>query len=118
MDQTEKPKAKTSIKGQGLNQIPLCALLRIGEIFHEGEQVYGRDNWKNGVGDKEWQEKRWNNAERHLRLWNEGDRSVDHLAKVAWFCLTMMWIEERQIREGKSGPDPFTELIKTSRGMA
>lgn len=82
-------KAATDKVGTGLVMIPWYSILRIGAIFVEGLR-YGRDNWKRGVHDKEYQEERLEHAMLHLIKWKEGDRSEDHLAKVAWFCVTQM----------------------------
>lgn len=85
--------AKTEKLGLGLDQIPLISLEKIGKIFLEGEKKYGRNNWRRGASDEEYKRERWNHAERHLRLYNEGDRSEDHLAKVAWYAITTIWID-------------------------
>lgn len=85
-------KAKTEKLGTSLSQIPYHSLERVGRIFDEGANKYGKDNWKKGVDDKEYIEERTNHAIRHLMLWANGDRNEDHLAKVAWFALTTMQI--------------------------
>lgn len=69
--------------------IPWYSIQRIGKIFVEGLR-YGRDNWKKGVHDAEYQEERWEHAMVHLIKYKEGDTTEDHLAKVAWFCVTQM----------------------------
>lgn len=88
----ETAKAKTDKLLLGLTMIPFYPLFRLGKIFVEGLR-YGRDNWKQGVNDKEYQDERLNHALRHLFLWKEGDRSEDHLAKVMWFCATQIELE-------------------------
>lgn len=85
-------KAKTDVIGLGLVLIPYYSIIRIGGIFIEGLR-YGKNNWKKGVNDKEYQEERLEHAMRHLFLWKEGDKEEDHLAKVAWFCVTQMELE-------------------------
>ena len=85
-------KAGTDKVGTGLVLIPFYSLLRLGGIFVEGLR-YGRDNWKKGVNDKEYQEERLEHALLHLIKWKEGDRTEDHLAKVSWFCFTQMELE-------------------------
>ena len=95
-DETQlKTKAGTDKLGLGLVLVPLHSIFRIGKIFIEGLR-YGRDNWKKGVNDKEFQEERLEHALRHLFLWKEGDRQEDHLAKVAWFCVTQMDLERME----------------------
>lgn len=86
---TTPEKAKSDKLGLGLVMIPFYSIYRIGKIFIEGLR-YGKDNWKKGMNDKEWQEERLEHAINHLFLYKEGDRSEDHLAKVAWFCLVQM----------------------------
>jgi hypothetical protein len=85
-------KAESDKVGTGLTMIPFYSILRIGAIFIEGLR-YGRDNWKKGVNDKEYQEERLEHAILHLIKWKEGDRTEDHLAKVAWFCVTQLELE-------------------------
>jgi hypothetical protein len=99
-------KAKSDKLGLGLVLIPLYSIFRIGSVFIEGLR-YGRDNWKKGVFDKEYQEERLEHALRHLFLWKEGDRNEDHLAKVAWFCVTQMEIERLEDKAPCS-PTPKT----------
>ena len=79
-------------KKTGLVLIPWYSILAIGRIFVEGLR-YGRDNWKNGVGDEAYQEERLEHAMLHLLKWKEGDRTEAHLAKVAWFCVTQLELE-------------------------
>jgi len=91
-------KAKTEHLGTNLDQIPFEGLEAVGKIFAEGAIKYGRDNWKKGTGDKEYQLERLNHAIRHLMLYANDDRSEAHLAKVAWFCLTQIWHEAQQTK--------------------
>jgi hypothetical protein len=87
---SESPgKAKSDVLGLGLVLIPFHSIYRIGKIFIEGLR-YGRDNWRKGIYDSTWQEERLEHAINHLFLHKEGDRSEDHLAKVAWFCVVQM----------------------------
>ena len=85
-------KAKTDKVSTGMALIPWHSILAIGKIFVEGLR-YGKDNWKKGVGDKDYQEERLEHALTHFALWKEGDRSEAHLAKVAWFCVTQLELE-------------------------
>jgi hypothetical protein len=82
-------KAKSDKSNTGLVMVPWYSIMRIGKIFVEGLR-YGRDNWKKGVNDKEYQEERFEHAMVHLIKYKEGDTTEDHLAKVAWFCVTQM----------------------------
>jgi hypothetical protein len=90
-------KAATDKVGTGLILIPFYSILRIGGIFIEGLR-YGKDNWKKGVNDKEYQEERLEHAMLHLIKWKEGDRTEDHLAKVAWFCVTQLELERLEVK--------------------
>lgn len=101
-------KANTEQLSLGLDQIPYSSLKEIGRIFLEGEKKYGKDNWKKGVGDKEYQTERWNHALNHLMLYKEGDTSEKHLAKVAWYCVTQLWLESNETN--KSTTDFYKAL--------
>ena len=92
---SEDSKPLSDIVAPGIDQIPFEAIEAIGEIFHEGESKYGRDNWKKGVKDKDYRAERCRHAIRHLYLWANGDRSKPHLAKVAWFCVTQIWTDKQ-----------------------
>jgi hypothetical protein len=88
-------KAKTDVLSLGLTLIPFHSIYRLGKIFVEGLR-YGKNNWKRGINDREYQEERLEHAFNHLFLWKEGDRSEDHLAKVMWFCTTQMELERME----------------------
>ena len=96
--------AKTDKVNTGLTLIPWYSILAIGKIFVEGLR-YGKNNWKNGVGDKDYQEERLEHALTHFALWKEGDRSEAHLAKVAWFCVTQLELERLEALQNTSAPD-------------
>ena len=95
----EKTAAATDKVGTGLVLIPFYSILRLGSIFIEGLR-YGRDNWKKGVNDKAYQEERLEHAMLHLIKWKEGDRTEEHLAKVAWFCVTQLELERLENATG------------------
>ena len=93
--------ALTETIGPHLEEIPYIALETLGNVFKEGaEGKYGVDNWKRAVGDWKWQKERTRHAIAHLYKWANGDRSEPHLAKVAWFCFIMIWIEAEQVKRG------------------
>lgn len=94
-------KAKTDKVGTGLTMVPMYSVMEIGKIFVEGLR-YGKDNWKNGVNDPDYQEERLEHAILHLMKWKEGDRSESHLAKVAWFCVTQLELERLENLEKQS----------------
>lgn len=86
---------KTETISPGIDQIPFKGIEAIGRIFAEGEQKYGRDNWKSTPDDAEYDAERCRHALRHLYLYANGDRSEDHIAKVAWYCVTTIWRREQ-----------------------
>jgi len=92
-------KAATDKVDTGLILIPLYSLLNLGAVFIEGLR-YGRDNWRKGVNDKEYQEERLEHALLHLIKYKEGDRSEEHLAKVMWFCTTQLELERLEKLNG------------------
>lgn len=100
---------KTDKSNTGLVLIPFYSLFRLGAIFIEGLR-YGKDNWKKGVNDKDYQEERLEHALVHFIKWKEGDRSEDHLAKVAWFCFTQMELERLETLN-QSVSNVQTELV-------
>ena len=104
-------KAKSDIEIFDLTSIPFHALWRVGVIFKEGQRKYGRGNWRNGAGDREYQIERANHALKHLLIYihnlqygeSVGVSGEDDIAKVAWFCLTQMECERLE-REPISMP--------------
>jgi hypothetical protein len=93
------PTAKTSKLDHHLHKIPFAALKRIGSRFKTGDERHGRDNWKYGVDDKDFQEERANHALAHLLehidcLMSGRQETDDNLAAVAWYCCVMMEFEK------------------------
>lgn len=87
--------------------IPLAFLDEIASIFEEGlrprpglPEGYG-DSWKRG-GDIFLRDC-LNHASNHLHLYMEGDRSENHLAKVAWNVLAVRWHVKKE-EQGASHP--------------
>lgn len=85
---------KSEILAPGVDQVPFEGIEAIGAIFAEGEIKYGRGNWKKQPDNDEYNRERCRHAIRHLMLWANGDRSENHIAKVAWFCVTTIWREK------------------------
>lgn len=99
--------AKSStIDCEGVGQIPWESLKQLGAIFKEGEAKHGRGNWKKAVSDIPYQQERWEHAERHLRLYNEGDRSENHMAKVMWYACVQIWWDHKWEKMNRVNPDP------------
>lgn len=99
--------------------IPWESIKALGEIYHEGQVKYGPDGIngvtlttaiKSGKITNDWITERYNHAIEHLRLWLEGNRDEDHLAKVMWFAATVREIE--RLREID------TLLLRKIRGEA
>lgn len=79
------------------------ALRGIAERFAQGKQKYSRDNWRKGVGDKEWIRQLYSHLQAHLLdEWagnaddTEGtpDRFRDgfgNLAAVGWGLMALWW---------------------------
>lgn len=63
---------------------------RLAKIYAEGAVHHGERNWEGGIPASVT----LNHVERHLNLWKQGDRSEDHLAKIAWGCFAIMHYEE------------------------
>lgn len=75
--------------------IPIEFLDEFASIFEEGRRPrpglpegYG-DSWKKGGED--FLRDCLNHALWHLKKYQEGDRSENHLAKVAWGALVVKW---------------------------
>lgn len=113
---------KTDIERFDLTQIPLSSEKRIGAIFREGEVKYDRNNWRKGLGRKEYQLERANHALKHLKIyihWLEHEEYIgeikegkpeDDLAKVGWFVATQCELE--RLEEEIDEPDIVEEEEK------
>jgi hypothetical protein len=90
---------KTDKLPASLTEIPHSALVRLGLVFREGAEKYGRGNWRLGVNNKAFQIERLNHAIDHLYKYahsvetGETLSNEDHLAKVIWFCATQIELE-------------------------
>ena len=74
------------------------AFERLAKIYAEGAKVHGPRNWEKGQPISVVA----NHLLRHWILWQQEDRTEDHLAKVAWGLFAMMHFE-------KTRPDLFEE---------
>ncbi len=72
------------------SDIPVYCLEELAKVYTEGHRRYGARNWCKGLPYSDT----YNHMMNHLRLYIEGDRSVNHLAKVAWGCFTLMWLDK------------------------
>jgi hypothetical protein len=59
---------------------------RLARIYQEGAVKYGDTNYAKGIPLSNI----LNHGKRHLNLYLRGDRSEDHIAKVAWACFAFM----------------------------
>lgn len=75
--------------------IPLTALRRLALVYTEGAEHYEDRNWQKGMPIS----RVYASLMRHLMAWLEEDRSEDHIAKVVWNAIALLWIES-EIRFG------------------
>lgn len=96
-------KRSADADGHSFDIISPIGLERLAKVYNEGARKYGARNWEKGqpVGAV------LNHALRHLNMWQQGDQSEDHLAKVAWGLFAIMHFEktkpeslERYFKEG------------------
>lgn len=69
----------------------------IAAVFAEGAVKYGDRNWEKGLPTDTYLD----HMEEHLLRFKEGDRTEDHLSKIAWGALALKWTEEKY---GSGGP--------------
>jgi hypothetical protein len=65
-------------------------LRRLAAVYAEGAKEYGVDNWRKGMPFSDLT----NHGLNHMNKEMAGDRSEDHLAKLAWMAFTMMDLQE------------------------
>lgn len=78
--------------GERYDLISPIGLERVARIYAEGATKYGDSSWEKGLPISDLM----NHGLRHWRLYASGDRSEDHLAKVAWAAMAachseVMW---------------------------
>lgn len=90
---------KRDVKRPRHDLIPVEFLDALAAIFEEGRKPrpgmpegYG-DSWKSGGPD--FLLDCLNHASNHLHKYMNGDRSEDHMPKVAWNCLVVRYFEEK-----------------------
>jgi hypothetical protein len=83
--------ATRSADAEGIRFDLICptALRRVAAIYHEGAVQHGVNNYCQGLPIADT----IHHAINHLQLFLQGDRSEDHLAKVAWGMFTSMHFE-------------------------
>ncbi len=75
--------------------IPVEGLARLAQHYTTGAKHYGENNWAKGIPFLRY----YSSILRHLFQWRMGDNSEDHLAAIAWGCMSLMHHEE-QIAKG------------------
>lgn len=70
--------------------IPPSCLRRLALVYSEGAKRYGDYNWTKGLPYTNTLD----HALEHLAMYLSSDRSVDHLAKVAWAMFTLMYFDD------------------------
>jgi len=77
-------------EGYRFDLISPIGLRRLAAIYDEGAKKYGDNNWRKGLPFSDV----LHHALNHLNLWQSGDRTEDHLAKVAWGMFAIMEFEK------------------------
>ena len=96
-------KARRDAQRPRYDLIPREWLAALADIFEEGLR-YGEGNWKRG--DEAFYRDCLNHAQEHLARYNDGDRTEDQLAKVAWNVLARRtWDKLQQGEEVKKDAD-------------
>lgn len=80
--------------------IPAYPLMRLAGLYERGATKYGDRNWEKGQPLSRYLDSTF----RHLMNHQDGDRSEDHLAAVAWNVFGHIWTEE-MIRRGLLPPE-------------
>jgi hypothetical protein len=73
--------------------IPSIALRRLAMVYTEGCKKYAPRNWEKGILYSEM----YNHLQEHLQKYKEGDRTEDHLAKVAWGCFALIFYDSKRM---------------------
>ena len=66
------------------------AMRRLAETYAEGFVKYGAGNWLKGIP----QSNLFNHLQRHLLMYQAGDRSEDHLGHALWNLVTLTHFDE------------------------
>lgn len=63
---------------------------RLAARYDLGARHYGERNWQKGIPESNI----INHLKNHLNLYEQGDRSDDHLAAIAWATFALMHFED------------------------
>lgn len=66
------------------------ALRRLAEVYAEGAKKYGDNNWLKGIPSSDL----LNHMQRHIGLWQQGDKTEDHLAHALWNLVALIHFSE------------------------
>lgn len=72
----------------------------MAKIMAEGVKSHSEDNWKKGFDNPI--KDIWNHVWEHERLYFKGDKSEDHLAKMAVGCM-FQWYFDRETKHDGNG---------------
>ena len=72
----------------------------MAKVMAEGAESHGDDNWKKGFDNP--MKDIWNHIWEHERRYFDGDKTEDHLAKMAVGCM-FQWYFDRQGAEDEQG---------------
>jgi hypothetical protein len=91
----------SKLVGTAWRLFPWEGLRALGNVLLEGVSVY-KEKAANGKNvepfrDSEWVEERTEHAFDHFVKYLRGDKTEDHLTKIAWFCLMMKEAEARGV---------------------
>ncbi len=109
MNEMPPNQGKRDKKRPNYNYIPIEFDNELASIFEEGRKPrpgmpegYG-DSWMSG--GKEFLSDCLNHAFWHLKMYMRGDRSENHLAKVAWNVLAVKYHECHELPHSKDYPE-------------
>ena len=75
-----------------VNHLDAYTRLRFGYLLRKGSNHYGKNNWKKGQPDEAAIE----SLNRHLALYELGDRSEDHLSSIIFNAQLIMMNEQKE----------------------
>lgn len=78
--------------------LPMAQLRRVAIVYGEGAKLFSDNNWKKGFPIKAT----LSHLIEHLYKYMEGQQDEDHLAKVVWNTLAIMWEEDHKKSEHAS----------------
>jgi hypothetical protein len=80
----------TDADAERYDLISPIGLRRLARVYAQGATKYGPRNWEKGMPV----DVVLNHGLRHLNRYQAGDRTEDHLGKIAWAMFALMHYEE------------------------